>query len=419
MLAGIIKYSDERNRRYSIKTTVVSNSTEAYVVKECVFPDGKGHIKAMYENQEKLKIYYPNVKVCNGVMDGDDKIKFDFICGDSLENRYIAAVNNQDKAEFERLLQLHKAIILGSEDNQCEFCVNDDFERIFGSGQVYVGIDGLKYSNFDAIPSNIIFQEDNPTFIDYEWVMDFVMPLDLVIYNCIDNLYLKNKMVEDFYAKEDALKYLRVQSDINDLKNSYASFFNYIITDSDGRSYANDKISCLKPLDTIKGIRDEWEKCSCEWKNAVDIVEKMEKELVELRENYANQSIELTQAREEWQKCADEWKNAVAIVEEREKELDNAREEWQKCADEWKNAVAIVEEKDKEILEIRQEWQKCADAWKNAVAAGEEKDKELAALRLEKDEYIRKYEDIINSKSWKMINKLRKPLDVVKKKSNS
>lgn len=387
MLNGIIKYSDERNRRFSIKTTVVDNSEDAYVVKESVFPEGTEHIKTMYENQEKLGRYYANVKTCKGSLVNDNAIRFDFVQGASLEKKYISAVHNQDKDEYERLLQEHKKIIMGVDDNQCDFLSNDEFEKIFGNGQSYEGRAGLKFSNFDAIPSNIIFDNGLPTFIDYEWVMDFVMPLELVIYNCIDNLYLKNKQVEEFYPRDKALEYLGVYIEQDILKASYAEFFNYIIKDEDGRSYANDKITCLKPLDTIQGIREEWENCAEKWKSTSAMLEEREKELNEVRR--------------EWQKCADEWRNSVAVIREKEEEILEIRGEWQKCADEWRNAVTIVEEKDKAILEVRQ-------ACENAVAVIETKDRELLELR-------EKYNAIINSKTWKLATAIKKPLRMVKK----
>lgn len=387
MLAGIIKYSDERNRRFSIKTTVVNNSEEAYVVKESVFLEGNKHIKTMYENQEKLGRYYANVKTCKGSLVNDNAIRFDFVYGESLEKKYITAADNQNKEEFEKILYEHKKIIMGVEENQCVFKTNDEFEILFGDGHSYEGRPGLIFSNFDAIPSNVIFDNGSPTFIDYEWVMDFVMPLELVIYNCIDNLYLKNKQVEEFYPRDKALEYLGVYIEQDILKASYAEFFNYIIKDEDGRSYANDKITCLKPLDTIQGIREEWENCAEKWKTTSALLEEREKELIE--------------ARREWQKCADEWGNAASIVREKEEEILEIRGEWQKCADEWKNAVAIVEEKDKVILEVRQ-------ACENAVAVIEAKDRELVELG-------DKYNAIINSKTWKLATTIKKPLRIIKR----
>jgi len=423
MLSGIIKYSDERNKRYSIKTSVI-NDKEPYVIKECIFQEGEDHIKNIYANQAKLECYYPNVKICKGTMLQKKIIKFEFVDGISLEEKYISAVKSKDKETFEKLLLEHKNIIVGSEKNQCEFCISDDFNKIFGGGQAYVGREGLRLSNFDGIPSNIIYNEnDEPNFIDYEWVMDFVMPLELVLYNCINNLYLKNTFVNEFYSQNEAMKYVGIQIDLNTIKESYNNFFQYIISELDGKSYAKDKISCLKPLDTIEGIRIEWQKCADEWKKAVSEIENRDKELLEVRT--------------EWQKCADEWKKAVSAIEDRDKELLEVRTEWQKCADEWTTAVDVIREKEEEILEIRTEWQKCANEWKNTSEALKEREnqleearrewrncanewketvhrfeeiqKELLQVMSERDQYKTKYENIVNSKSWKMLTRLKKP----------
>ena len=410
MVTGLIKFSDERNKRFSIKTIVDRHCQPPVVRKECIYEEGRKHIKNIYDYQKGLKEYFPNVNICNAYLKDDGIIEFDYLDGTSLEDEYIKAAINSDKNRFEEILEKHKEIILGGENNQCEFSENQDYDEWFGTGEKYYGKAALKYANFDAIPSNIICVNDVPYFIDYEWVMEFTMPLDLVIYNCIDNLYMKNRFVQDFYPEEKALEYMGVNTDVDVLKKSYMHFFDYIICDGEGNSYAKDKITCLKKKETLPQIREEWEKCANEWKNSVEIIEQKEDELAT--------------ANREWQNCANEWKKTVEALGKKDKELANANREWQNCANEWKKAVAIVEQKDEELATANREWQNCADEWKKSVQIINQRDESIAELRRmldavkeektivekEKSDYRDKYEAIINSKSWRMVSKVKRIL---------
>ena len=94
-------------------------------------------------------------------------------------------------------------------------------------------------------------------------------------------------------------------------------------------------------------------------------------------------------ANREWKNCADEWKKTVAIVEQKDEELATANREWKNCANEWKKSVQIIGQRDESIVELR-----------SMLDAAEE----------EKDEYKDKYEAIINSKSWRMVSKVKRIL---------
>ena len=393
MVTGLIKFSDERNRRFSIKTIVDRQCEPPIVRKESVYKDGWQHVKNIYENQKELEIYFPDVNICKANLKDNGIIEFDYLDGISLEDIYLKAVFAEDERHFEDILAKHMEIIIGSNNNQCLFSDSEQFTEWYGSGECYVGKRALKFANFDAIPSNIIFVNEAPYFIDYEWVMKFTMPLDLVIYNCIDNLYIKNEIVETFYPEKKALEYMGVETDIKELKKSYMHFFDYIICDRDGRSYAKDKITCLKPKETLEDIRSEWQKCANEWKKSVATIEQKDKELAK--------------ANQEWQKCADEWKKSVAIIEQKDKELAKANQEWQKCADEWKKSVAIVEQKDVELVELRKQFQNTLTSVEELTKTLECIEIEKSAVLEEKNAYKNKYEAIANSKSWKAISKVR------------
>lgn len=338
MKQGFIKYSDERNKRFSIKTEILSGEGEKKVYKEAVFPEGNAHVERMFLAQDKLRKFYPNVEVCHAERKNQG-IVFDYIEGELLLNKYAQAVKNNDKAAYEKLLKAHRDWVCGDVSNQCEFVISAKFEQCFGSPEAYVGQKGLVFANFDAIAGNIILQNEKPVFIDYEWTCDFCMPEDLVVYHCIYDGYLHHGEFENFYPMDQVLELLDIKTSREILDASYHHFFDYVICDENGKSYAKDKYQCLKISET----------------------------------------------------------------------LDQILKEWEYCANQWQAAVKSNGEKDEEIARIREEWEKCDKERKMEIERLTKLQEEYHLLEEEHQRVAALYTEIINSKSWKMINKVRHP----------
>ena len=331
MNLNYLKYSDERNKRFSIKTEILLKGREKIVRKQAVFPEGQEHIDNMYYTQIQLKKYYPEVEICSAKKNGNS-IEFEFIEGDMLYDKYRDAVKSNDISAYEALLKYHYNIICGSEQNKCNFETSEKFKEWFGEDSDYKNLEGLEYSNFDAIATNIIIRKDNPVFIDYEWVMNFTMPKELVVYHCIKDGYLHNPDFERFYSFQKVLILFEFKTKEEVLEKSYKQFFNYVITNEDGKSYIKNKYQCLKTARPVSEILKEWEKCAEEWKKAVEANQELDKRL-----KYVNT---------EWEKCAEEWKKAVEANQELDSQLKYSNEENQRLN-------MIINEMSTELDEIK------------------------------------------------------------------
>lgn len=357
MKQGFLKFSDERNKRFSIKTWVGFHNGKKVVYKYPVYKEGMEHIQHIFDSQKPLKTYFPDVEVCTAKKAGD-KLEFEFVEGDLLLDCYEKALKNHNAAEYEKLLLFHKSIICGSKENQCDFQVSDAFQEWFGSADAYKGAQGMVYSNFDAIAGNVIIRDNKPVFIDYEWTMDFVMPKDLVIYHCIYDAYLHYPELEAFYPISKVLEYLGISSKREDLEAGYRHFYDFVICDEQGRSYGKDKYQCLKTVFKTEHILEEWEK------------------------------------------CANQWKAAIKANEQTNKELEHAREEWEMCATEWKNAVKANAELDQKLQHVCGEHTKSLETINNLNA-------EYGFLQEQYDELQTQYQNVINSRWWRLRNKIK------------
>ena len=354
----LVKCSDERSRRYSIITTIVSEGDKKYVLKEPVYPEGAEHIRGLISFRDVLSSAYPQIIPCPVRLE-EGKAVFDFIEGRSLESRYNEAVESGKAEAFEKVLECHRDLLCANPKNEETFSPTEEFREWFGSAAAYEGKPGFCAANFDAIPGNIIFSENGPCFIDYEWTMNFSMPKDLVIYHCVRDYYYHNDHVEDFYPLEKAMRYLGIGTDIDLLQKSYEHFFGRVIKDPDGRSFGF--VKTLAKRSRI-GIR-------------------------ELQEGKAKADEAAEFSRSMWQQCS----TAVFDLQGR---LDRINDEWEK-----KYALQDATWTGKYNAEKIQADKAYADLMK-----------EYQVLNRDRDIWKSRYEAVTGTKAYKATEKVRKVL---------
>ncbi len=394
-----IKFSDERNKKYSIKTIIVKDEEGKYVVKEPIFPEGTEHIENIVRYAALLKQYYSNVEICP-VQKVENKLIFEFISGKSLLDCYKECLEKKNVEEYKKLLQYHKECVLGSEENRCIFHSTPEAERVFGALAFLDGAEGIKVANFDATASNILICGNKPLFIDYEWVCEFPIPQDLAVYHCVRDSYLHLSELEQFFPLQEAVEVLGIKSEVAKLEEAYVTFFKNVIREENGQSFAEKKITCLKRKRTIKEyIEDnryahtEWQQCAENWKESCKANEKLNGEIENIRI--------------EWEKCAKNWEQVSKENERLIEENKEIRKEWEQCAKNWKRSCEENERLTEENKEIRKEWEQCAKNWEGSC-------EENKKIRTELEEYEQKYQSlkeeyaaVADSRSWKIINTLK------------
>lgn len=250
MRSKYIKFSDERNRKYSIETRFEQRNGVEKVIKSAIYPQGQKHIRNILHYAEILRSAYPNVTICP-VEEIDGELCFDYIDGESLANLYARAAKQENVREIYRLLNQHKEIVLGGKDNQVPFIESEESREWFGILSDFDGQPGLKVSNYDAIASNIIMHGGRPVFIDYEWVFECVLPAELVLYHCIRDEYFHNEKLQEIVPLEKALSVLGIVKDAKKMDQAYKNFFAKVIHDDNGKSFAEMKFVCLKETQKV------------------------------------------------------------------------------------------------------------------------------------------------------------------------
>lgn len=196
------KYSMERADEFKIGTSIFrDNHGEKWVKKYARHIKARTHIESLFYKYLKLKTYYKEAameivpcEVC------DTKAFFRFVKGESLESILDKYVENRDVKGFLVEIDNYRRII--TENIELDsFQVCDEFIQVFGRDHPREGKKAFKISNIDLIFTNIIIENGDWKLIDYEWVFDFSVPVDYVVYRAVKNyieMSVNRKCLVDF-----------------------------------------------------------------------------------------------------------------------------------------------------------------------------------------------------------------------------
>jgi len=202
------KSTSERVAKYQLQTTLHKTSENGLsVTKRGLNKDALGHVHNMRRSFiaagdliRSTRIRYANVESYNKV-----EVEFEYIKGISLYDLLRKHWNESNIDAFKSLLDSYRNLLFDS------FLVtkfkipdiNSEFSNYFGSVGRYElahrpAFDGE--SNIDLIPSNIIRSDEMDVVIDYEWVLNFPVPIEFVLYRGVKSLdWLPSEAINNIY----------------------------------------------------------------------------------------------------------------------------------------------------------------------------------------------------------------------------
>ena len=112
------------------------------------------------------------------------------------------------------------------------FSISRDFIEIFGNIDFKEELEGITPANIDFIGSNLIVDKENQNFfniIDYEWVFNFSVPINYIIYRMV--LYYGNENTNPkIFNLERILEKLDIKKiEIEKYDKMNKNFTNYVL----------------------------------------------------------------------------------------------------------------------------------------------------------------------------------------------
>ncbi|MGO5541039.1 hypothetical protein ACTQWG_00695 [Blautia sp. HCP3S3_H10_1] len=178
------KYSNERDRRFAIRTDILEENGRRWLQKTPLYPEGKEHIKNMLLWNQKLDALYKTAPfVSNKCEAGENFIKLEYLEEGNLAEYLDDLLEKGREEETKKVLMdyLEKVQKIHS---QKPFSMTEDFKKVFGNVNLPENLTCADVTNIDLICDNVLLTSPY-TILDYEWTFEFPVPCEFVLYRII------------------------------------------------------------------------------------------------------------------------------------------------------------------------------------------------------------------------------------------
>ncbi|MCC0684460.1 hypothetical protein, partial [Clostridioides sp. ZZV14-6345] len=243
------KYSNERDKKFQIRTSIIENENIKKVEKVALTKDALNHINNIETNYLKLFNCYKDnnsIRIIKCIKKIHDRVEFEYIKGKTLDEIITEHLISKNVNKTFNIIKFFFNSIF-NEENLYDFYITEEFINIFGRHKFIENLKSYKVSNIDFIFSNTIVN-DKLNIIDYEWFFNFPIPINYIIYRSIFNyninheIKIDNKIYGFLGIKEVEIKiYEDMESNFQkyvkgnaldiDLIHNYLGYTNYNLSD--------------------------------------------------------------------------------------------------------------------------------------------------------------------------------------------
>lgn len=222
------RYSDNRDDRFSIITTIYKDEKNKFwVEKKPRTEKAAEHIKSLICKFDLLEKHKRSSEVkINKCYIKENSVIFEYVEGEQLSTVLTKLIVDEKYQEFiEKIKEYIELIKIFS--NIIPFKVTKEFIDIFGNVTFFKPLDALRVVNIDLAFDNIIIN-NCINIIDYEWIFEFPVPFNFVVYRAV-NSYITKQSLENKISLEEVCKVLAItENELIQYKEMEANFQNYI-----------------------------------------------------------------------------------------------------------------------------------------------------------------------------------------------
>ena len=192
-----IKINAERQMRFRTITYIYSKMGATRVFKKPLNAFSLNHIRKMHEMS---KHSFGKIKFLESSFENNE-FSYPYVEHESFEKVLMNTIINRDFEGFFALLEKYYDALFGDSFKSDEYCT-PEFLNIFKvkSDKCFSCQD---ITNIDVIFSNLFLIDDEFVCIDYEWVLDFPVPLEYIFYRVIHHHHVVNPVFRDFISVEE------------------------------------------------------------------------------------------------------------------------------------------------------------------------------------------------------------------------
>lgn len=178
------KYSDERSRRFAIRTDILEENGVRFVRKTAVWPEGQAHVEQIYRWYRMLDNLYGQkfFSFNRGRMENGSLV-LEYVQGQTLEEVLDELCVQGEVADAAARLREYLKQVKDLYARE-PFVMTGEFREVFGKAALPEGLTAAPVTNIDMVCGNLVLGA-SPVVLDYEWTFDFPIPCEFVLYRII------------------------------------------------------------------------------------------------------------------------------------------------------------------------------------------------------------------------------------------
>ena len=216
-----VKINANKKEELNIYTIIWSDDK---VSKTPITPKANKHIKKMLDNSGYS---FGKIKCLKAEMEGDS-LYYDFLNEKTFEDLIIDAIIEKDREEFFKLIEeFHDALFYNSFESD-EYAT-DEFLKIF-KVKSDVTFHCHEKSNLDLIFNNLFLIDDEFIAIDYEFILDFPVPLEFIFIEVLYYQINHTDLINAYTNLEEIFEHFDMDlKNLNLFLTWRTNFFNHIL----------------------------------------------------------------------------------------------------------------------------------------------------------------------------------------------
>lgn len=216
-----VKFSDARFPQYRIATKIEDIEGIRRVVKYPLSPEATGHIYATVRRAGEV-LEKEDIQMLPSTLDGD-KMIYEYVNTPSLCTEICDKISQYDTDGVMKIIDdFYKHLMcMGHMQNYN----TSKFKSVFGDFTTEEKDLCICPANIDLIFDNVFYINDKYVVIDYEWCFDFNVPVSFIIWRGINDLYGKNKKINEFISQRRLLEQYGITIDKVQLYTMWNKYF--------------------------------------------------------------------------------------------------------------------------------------------------------------------------------------------------
>lgn len=225
------KYNRERRPEFQTETVITRDGGGMVVRKRALTKEAEPHVKALYETFLLLERQYGGIRVAEAAPCAGG-VCFEYIRGRRVDQILMEAIIARERVRFFDTIVQHIKFIkdLGTVHSD-EPGEKDVLARLFGPNLRWRHASCSEIANIDLTFDNVIVNgSGEKVLIDYEWVFDFPIPVNYLVFRSIHYFDMKyGEYLRDFVTLQEMFDFCGIsQEELAQYRTMEQSFIDYV-----------------------------------------------------------------------------------------------------------------------------------------------------------------------------------------------